>query len=45
MVVTHTAEVNEAGTELKGTWRLTSRVMEVCGDRESNPDDLSVKRF
>jgi hypothetical protein len=35
MVVTHTAEVNETGTELKGTWRLTSGLIDRKGNVEA----------
>jgi hypothetical protein len=31
LVVTHNAEINESGTELKGTWRMTSGVMDKSG--------------
>ena len=31
LVVTHTTEINDSGTELKGTWRVTSGVMDKSG--------------
>ena len=35
MVVTYDAEVNASGTELKGTWKLTSGVMDKKGNFEA----------
>ena len=35
VVVTYTAEVSESGTELKGTWRLTSGVSDEKGNVEA----------
>ena len=35
MVLTLTAEANESGTELKGTWRATSGVMDKKGNVEA----------
>jgi hypothetical protein len=36
VVLAYTAEINEAGTGLKGTWRLTSSVLDEKGEFEAH---------